>query len=491
MESLINLCCQDYNPSEWSEQSNNALKELFGSNSGRYEQRAFNNIQLRTPNFQSGSGVVFSAIINKDNPSTSGYGGTSFVIFPVKDGLPLIALGVGTNGLSPDEHILGKPGHSRKVNAICNWLNTEYGKGKIIAWAKQDSVRIDKDIPDNIKMEFSSYSDVFDKYGNVIYGMCKPSEEIMGLVLKVFLDLYFEEKGFSVLKKFDQEYLDIKNKYYNYLMPSLDSQTVSQLLSERKYVVIQGPPGTGKTKMAQDLLKNNDFYNGNGFSIQFHPNTSYENFIGGLFPKVNSNNDIGFQFELKAGDLLKAVIEAKRNSDKKFLLVIDEINRADLSKVLGEAIFCLEPYDEREIQLNYDYNEIGTRFSIPQNLHILGTMNTADRSIAILDIAIRRRFAFIDLWPQYNVVVEKGNVLTQELYRKLLSIFIEYASDESFILIPGHSYFLVYENINPVVYLKTNLVPLLREYLYQGYVSSFSEYIHSYIQEIESLSSDA
>jgi 5-methylcytosine-specific restriction enzyme B len=488
MEKLVNLCKTTYDSSSWPDESKKAFEELFGSSTGRYESKAKNTVQLRTPDFKGGPGIVFSALINQENPTSGGYGGTSFVLFPVENDFPLIALGVGTNGLSPDEQILGKPGHSRKVNAICKWLNSEYGNGKIIAWAKQDAVRIDKDIPENIKQLFNSYGDVFSRYGYVLYGFCKPNNENIDIVLKVFLDIFFEEKGYLPLKNYQNEFNEIKTNYFNYLMPSLDQSMVSTLLSERKYVIIQGPPGTGKTKLSQDLLKDKEYYNSNGFSIQFHPNTSYENFIGGLFPITSKSEELGLSFALKEGDLLRAIKEAKKNESKNFLMVIDEINRADLSKVLGEAIFCFEPYDDREIKLNYDYGEnIGDKLSLPKNLHILGTMNTADRSIAILDIAIRRRFAFINLWPQLNVVLEKGNKTTIELFKNLLSIFIEYASEESFVLMPGHSYFLEYPSVNSIHFLKTNLVPLLKEYLYQGYVNSFSDSIHSYIQEIESL----
>ena len=216
------------------------------------------------------------------------------------------------------------------------------------------------------------------------------------------------------------------------------------------------------------------------------PNITYENFIGGLFP-ISTGSDLGLNFEITKGYLLEAIEKAYSTGDE-VLLVIDEINRADLAKVLGEAIYGLEPYEDRKIQLPYDFGgKIGDELIFPSNLHILGTMNTADRSIAILDVAIRRRFAFLNMWPQAKVVDKNGNEMTQGAYYKLLSIFINYASDEAFDLMPGHSYFMEHEGVDPAVQMQTNLIPLLKEYLAQGYVANFADAIHAYIQEVEQL----
>jgi 5-methylcytosine-specific restriction protein B len=116
-----------------------------------------------------------------------------------------------------------------------------------------------------------------------------------------------------------------------------------------------------------------------------------------------------------------------------------------LAKVLGEAIFLFEAQDggKRQVSLAHDFNEpIGSSLQLPTNLHILGTMNSSDRSIAILDIAIRRRFAFIKLWPQTEVVQRLACSLMQQAFQELLAIFIEYASDDALNLMPGHAYFL-------------------------------------------------
>jgi len=480
MRQLLELCTKPYDSNSWSEESKKALLALFGSNGGRYSTYSQKEVQLRTPT----ANVPFSAIIHQSNPSSGGYSGMSFAIFPIEDGPSMIAMVVGTQGLSPDEHIIGKPGHSRKMNAIVRWLNEQFPGNKPIAWAKKDAVRTDINIPQNVVSQHQDYRSVFDRYGDEIYGFCIAKDEIVEKALKAFLDFNFEERGYTPLSGAQKEFEEIKRSYFSYLMPTVDQEKVGQLLQQRKYVVLQGPPGTGKTRLANKLLQED--YLGNGTTIQFHPNITYENFIGGLFP-VSTGSELGLNFKITKGYLLDAIEEAY-STDEKVLLVIDEINRADLAKVLGEAIYGLEPYEDRTIQLPYDFGgNIGQELTFPSNLHILGTMNTADRSIAILDVAIRRRFAFLNMWPQVEVVKEMGNEVTQEAYQKLLSIFINYASEDAFDLMPGHSYFIAHRDIDPAIQMQTNLIPLLKEYLAQGYVANFADAIHAYIQEIEQL----
>ncbi len=484
MDNLISLCRQQYDPETWAERSKKALESLFGSNGGRYNAQVRSRIQFRTPEYKDGKGVPFSSIIHESNPTSGGYGGMSFVIFPVVGAPPMIAMVVGTQGLSPDEAILGKPGHSRKMNAITQWLNSQSSENEPIAWAKRDAVRIDLEVPDNVRKAYPEYEAVFNKYGREIYGFCIAKEEILETVLKTFLDFNFEERSVEPLSKFQKEYKQIKQDYLTQILPTEGHASVTSLLNHRKYVVLQGPPGTGKTRLANELLQNE--YQGRGMSIQFHPNTTYESFIGGMFPQSTSS-ELGLNFEVTQGSLLKAV-ELAKATDEKVLLIIDEINRADLAKVLGEAIYSLEPHEDRVIDLPYDFGgSIGDKLQIPDNLHILGTMNTADRSIAILDVAIRRRFAFLNMWPQIEVVREHGNETTLDYYEKLLSIFIEYASNDAFVLMPGHSYFITQNSADPGAMLGTDLVPLLKEYLAQGYVANFADAIHAYIQEVEQL----
>ncbi len=487
MEKLLNLV-YEHDLGTWSEKAEEAFKELFGSG-GRYPERAGKAVQIRAPKFSDENNVPFSTLIEPSNPKSGPYGGLSIGLFPV-DGEPcMIALGTGTTGLHPDEAILARPGHARKAKAICEAINRR--EGRFAAWAKQDPTRNDLAVPENVAREFGAYTAPLKRYGKDVHAIYRPSEkrEATDFVLKGFLDLYFQERGFDPLAAQKDECEKIRSEYYRCLMPEVAAKEVFELLGDRRFVVLEGPPGTGKTRMALELL--HGAYGGHGVSIQFHPNTTYENFVGGLAP-ATADGGVGFRFEPVMGHLMQAAKAAQAVAPKPFLLHIDEINRADLSKVLGEAIMLLEQDDAepREIKLPYDFGDpYRAKLSLPKNLHILGTMNSADRSIAIVDIAIRRRFAFVKLWPQFAVVDRFRSALAVEAFQRLLSIFTEYASDDAFALMPGHSYFLAKDRSDTTALrsLRVNLIPLLEEYLAQGYVTSFADHIRGYCQWVQSL----
>ena len=169
-------------------------------------------------------------------------------------------------------------------------------------------------------------------------------------------------------------------------------EEIDALLKDKRQVIFQGPPGTGKTYVACALARHLAGADERVTLVQFHPSYAYEDFVQGFRPTLLGDGQAGF--ELKDGPLLRAARRAEAEPDAKHFLVIDEINRGNLAKALGELYFLLE-YRNSEISLQYSDKP----FRLPGNLYIIGTMNTADRSIALVDLALRRRFYFVEFHP--------------------------------------------------------------------------------------------
>lgn len=173
---------------------------------------------------------------------------------------------------------------------------------------------------------------------------------------------------------------------------------IVELLREKRQVILYGPPGTGKTYLATKLAEHLVEDPADTQLIQFHPSYGYEDFFEGYRPVINESG--GIAFELRHGPLRLLAGEAAEDPTRPFILVIDEINRANLAKVFGELYFALE-YRDTAVRLQYSPEQ---PFTLPKNLYIIGTMNTADRSIALVDAAMRRRFYFVDLFPSRDPI---------------------------------------------------------------------------------------
>ena len=177
-----------------------------------------------------------------------------------------------------------------------------------------------------------------------------------------------------------------------YFEDTADLENIVVLLKDKKQVIFYGPPGTGKTYVAKALARHLADDDANRVTlVQFHPSYAYEDFVQGYRPTLD-DGQLGY--ELKDGPLLQAAKRAEEEPDADHFLVIDEINRGNLGKVFGELYYLLE-YRDEAIRLQYSDRP----FSLPGNLYVIGTMNTADRSIALVDLALRRRFYFVKFHP--------------------------------------------------------------------------------------------
>ena len=177
-------------------------------------------------------------------------------------------------------------------------------------------------------------------------------------------------------------------------VPTSFLEEIALLLKDKRQVIFQGPPGTGKTFVAQELALCLAGSAERVTLVQLHPSYAYEDFVQGYRPALQDGQPT---FELRSGPLLQAAERARAAPHAKHVMVIDEINRGNLAKVFGELYFLLE-YRERGIRLQYA-DDAEMLFSLPDNLYVIGTMNSADRSIALVDLALRRRFHFVEFHP--------------------------------------------------------------------------------------------
>ncbi|WP_157160061.1 AAA family ATPase [Brachyspira pilosicoli] len=247
--------------------------------------------------------------------------------------------------------------------------------------------------------------------------------------------------------------------------------TIVNLLNRKKNIIFQGSPGVGKTFMAKRLAYSiiGEADDSKIKMVQFHESYSYEDFIIGYKPTDKN-------FELKNGVFYDFCMSAASDMDNDYFFIIDEINRGNISKIFGELLMLIES-DNRDAEITISYNN--KSFIVPNNLYIIGMMNTADRSIAVIDYALRRRFCFIDIEPafeneKFRIYLKNQNV-DNDLIKKIIKKFTDLNNiikndrtlGKGYTI--GHSYFCdklddkEYKNI-----IEYEIAPTLREYWFDN-----------------------
>lgn len=353
------------------------------------------------------------------------------IIFVKKGKYQIVGRGVVTSEYLFDSSIEDDFKNTREVN----WIN----KGE---W----------ELPNQAVLKTLTDISAYTEYVNKLLSIFEDSEQD---------NLEIEEKEYPVYNKekfLEEVYLD-DNSYDNLV----------NLIRSKKNVVLQGAPGVGKTfaakRLAYSMMGQKD--QERIMMVQFHQSYTYEDFIEGFRPSGN-----GLNFEIKKGSFYNFCKRAAENIEEDYFFIIDEINRGNLSKIFGE-LFVLIENDKRGNELQLLYSD--EKFFVPINVHIIGMMNTADRSLAVLDYALRRRFAFYEMKPAFNSKgfidyrVNLNNSKFDKLINNIESLNNTIETDdtlgEGFCI--GHSYFCDLKEVNYNVLsniVEYEIIPLLKEY---------------------------
>jgi hypothetical protein len=342
--------------------------------------------------------------------------------------------------------------------------------------------------------------------------------EVLGMDLDNPTELRYYISNCRKIRDFRDKFLHFKNyriidlmasdmdKYMVTVPVKNDNISKSEKVEFNCNTILYGPPGTGKTyntviyavaiiegKTVDDVkVEASSDYKGvkeryDKYKVDgqiefttFHQSYGYEQFIEGIFPDTGDNTG-EISYKIKAGVFKEFCGNAESNIQKKYVFIIDEINRGNISKIFGELITLIEPSKRlgkpEEIKAKLPYST--EPFGVPGNLYIVGTMNTADRSIAMIDTALRRRFSFVEMMPDVEVLkkwgLEKININGKELnVAKMLETIntrIEFLLDREHTI--GHAFFSNMREMADMENLKTiflkNIIPLLQEYFYDDY----------------------
>jgi len=407
---------------------------------------------------------AYFGFIHPEEEASGPFHDFSLTIFPNDQNKPwLVCLGIGSSGFKNDYELATYPGLRR----LFSKLTDERG------FCKSDFSDIETSLAKSItgSLDLQHIKNTIKTYTKVL-PTCQivddPESEEGKQIIAAFV------AGYSKLRDWPSN-KDHRKAVSEALQPFLKTETIDEteeinnLLNERKYIVLQGPPGTGKTRTAKSVA---DKIGAKTFFTQFHAETSYSDFIFGIRPDTE-NEELRYKENL--GSFSEALKYAVDHSNEKVILIIDEINRANLSNVLGPIFYLFEhkmdvSNVEIEIAPNFKVNQL------PENFSVIATMNTADRSLAVVDFALRRRFAWYTLKPK----AIKSRQFYNEDFSRIQEIFDWYASSTELNLQPGQGYFIADSEDEMKNRIRYEIFPLIKEYLQEGLLRNAKEEFNSY-----------
>ncbi|MBN9296297.1 MAG: AAA family ATPase [Filimonas sp.] len=407
---------------------------------------------------------AYFGFIHPEEEASGPFHDFSLTIFPNDQQRPwLVCLGIGSNGFKNDYELATYPGLRRLFSNLIN----ESG------FCKSDFSDIETSLPKSItkRDDLQHIKNTIKTYTKVL-----PACQIV--------DNPESEEGKKIIAAFVAGYAKLRDWPSNNehrkaiseaLAPFLQTENrdevadVTNLLNERKYVVLQGPPGTGKTRTAKSVA---DEIGAKTFFTQFHAETSFSDFIFGIRPDT-SNQELRYREYL--GSFSEALKYAVEHAEEKVILIIDEINRANLSNVLGPIFYLFEhKMDISNVEIEVAPNLKVNR--LPDNFFVIATMNTADRSLAVVDFALRRRFAWYSLKPK---AIHSKQFFKND-FNKIQEIFDWYASSTELSLQPGQGYFLAATEDEMSNRIRYEIFPLIKEYLQEGLLLNATEEFNNY-----------
>ena len=409
---------------------------------------------------------AYFGFIHPEEEASGPFHDFSLTIFPNELDQPwLVCLGIGSSGFKNDYELATYPGLRRLFSKLIN------EKG----FCKTDFSDLETSLPKSItsNLDLQHLKNTLKTYTKVL-PVCQiisdPETEEGKVIIAAFVASYAKLRDWPSNKDHRKAISDALATFTK-AETADELEEITNLINERKYIVLQGPPGTGKTRTAKEIagkIKANTFF------TQFHAETSFSDFIYGIRPNIN-NKELSYQENL--GSFTTALKYAIEHENDKVLLIIDEINRANLSNVLGPIFYLFEHKMESsnikiEIYPGFYINKL------PQNFSVIATMNTADRSLAVVDFALRRRFAWYTLKP----TAIKSNNFFKDDFVKVQEIFDWYATSNELSLQPGQGYFIADNDEEMTNRIKYEIFPLIKEYLQEGLIKGAKEEFNNYFE---------